>query len=71
MRGIERRGGGFGEEPEVRGTMKVVAFVTDYIAVDWIIDHFKLTFRAEKPPPSRVSEQVTLEAAEERMEYFS
>jgi hypothetical protein len=31
--------------------MKVVAFITDYIAADRIIDHLKRTFIAEKPPP--------------------
>ena len=51
-------------------TMKVVAFITDYAAVDRIIEYLKLTFVAEKPPPSRVFEQVSPMAAEERMEYF-
>jgi hypothetical protein len=36
------------------GVMKVVAFITDYRAVDRIIDHLKLRFVAEKPPPSHV-----------------
>jgi len=51
--------------------MKVVAFITDYAAVDRIIDHLKLTFVAEKPPPSWVIEQVALMAVEEQAEYFS
>ena len=51
--------------------MKVVAFITDYPAVDRIIDHLKLRFTAEKPPPSRVFQQVALMAAEERTDYFS
>jgi len=38
--------------PKCGGTMKVVAFITEYAAVDRIIDHLKLTFVAEKPPPS-------------------
>jgi hypothetical protein len=50
--------------------MKVVAFITDYRAVDRIIDHLKLTFVAEKPPPSHVFQQVALMAAEERTDYF-
>jgi len=29
-----------------------------------------MTFLAEKPPPSRVFEQVTMMATEERREYF-
>jgi len=57
--------------PECGGTMKVVAFITNYPAVDRIIDHLKLRFVAEKPPPSHVFEQVALMAAEEPAEYFS
>lgn len=56
--------------PKCGGQMKVIAFITDYQAVDRIIDHLKLVFVAEKPPPSRVIEQVALMAAEERAEYF-
>ena len=52
-----------------RGRMKVIAFLTEYSAVDRIIDHVKLTFVAEKPPPSRVLTEVALMAAEERAEY--
>ena len=39
--------------PKCGGTMKVVAFITDYAAVDRIIDHLKLTFMAEKPTSIR------------------
>jgi hypothetical protein len=56
--------------PECGGTMKVVAFITDYRAVDRIIDHLRLTFVAEKPPPSQVCQQVALMVAEEQAEYF-
>jgi hypothetical protein len=56
--------------PECGATMKVVAFITDDRAVDRIIDHLKLRFVAEKPPPSHVFEQVALMAAEERTDYF-
>jgi len=35
--------------PKCGGTMKVVVFITDYAAVDRIIDHLKLTFVAAKP----------------------
>jgi len=31
--------------------MKVIALITDYAAVDGIIDHLKLKFIAEEPPP--------------------
>jgi hypothetical protein len=56
--------------PKCGGQMKVIAFLTDYQAVDCIIDHLKLVFVAEKPPPSGVFEQVALAAVEERAEYF-
>jgi hypothetical protein len=36
-----------------------------------IIDHLKLTFAAEKPPPSHVFEKVTLMAAEAAPDYLS
>jgi len=56
--------------PQCGGMMKVIAFITEYTAVDRIIDHLKLTFVAEKPPP-HVFEQVALAAAEGRAEYSS
>jgi hypothetical protein len=34
------------------------------------IDHLELAFVADRPPPSRVLEQVALPAAEESGEYF-
>ena len=49
--------------------MKVIAFITDYAAVDRIIDHPKLRFVADKLPPTQVFEQVALMAAEERVGY--
>ncbi|MCJ7588235.1 MAG: acid--CoA ligase [Candidatus Aminicenantes bacterium] len=42
--------------------MRVIAFITDFGAVDRIIEHLKLTFAAAKPPPSHVFEQVALMA---------
>jgi hypothetical protein len=33
--------------------MKVIAFITDSSVVDRIINHLKLTFVAERPPPRR------------------
>ena len=50
--------------------MKVVAFITDYQAVDRIIDYLKLRFIAEKPLPARVFTEVALMAAEESVNYF-
>jgi len=46
--------------PKCGGRMKVVAFIPNYPAVDQIIDHLRLTFVAEKPPPSRVLTEVAL-----------
>jgi len=34
--------------PKCGGTMKIIAFITEYTAVDRIIDHLKRTFVAEK-----------------------
>jgi hypothetical protein len=56
--------------PKCGGEMKVVAFITEYAVVDRIIDHLKLRFIAEKPPPSRVFTQVALTDAEQPAEYF-
>jgi hypothetical protein len=63
--------------------MKIVAFITEVSVVDRIIDHLKLEFVADRPPPSSVFEQVALTrppreglrgaalmAAEESGEYF-
>jgi hypothetical protein len=50
--------------------MKIVAFITKFGAGDRIIDHLKLTFVADRPPPSHVFEQVALIATEEIGEYF-
>jgi len=44
--------------------MKVIAFLIDYAMVDRIIDHLKLTFVAEKPPPPHIAYQEVLMAAE-------
>ena len=49
--------------------MRVVAFLTEYAVVDWIIRHLELTFVAERPPPAHVFEQVALTAAEESGDY--
>jgi len=51
--------------------MKIVAFITDHQAVDRIIDHPKLVFVADKPPPSRIARQELLVAVEALPEYFS
>jgi len=41
--------------PQCGGTMKVVAFIADFAVVDKIIDHLKLRFIAERPPPSHIA----------------
>ena len=53
------------------GTMKVIAFLTDYAVVDRIINHLKLTFVAERPPPPLIAFQEVLLAAKAGSEYFS
>lgn len=57
--------------PQCGGTMKAIAFLTDYAVVDRIIDHLKLTFIAERPPPSHIVYQELLMAAETSAEYLS
>ena len=56
--------------PQCGGSRKDVAFITEYTVVDRIIDHLKLRFIAEKPPPSQAFTQVALMAAEGLAEYF-
>ena len=56
--------------PKCGGTMKVIAFITEYAVVDRIIDHLKLRFVAAKPSPSHVVEQIALMAAKQSEDYF-
>jgi len=56
--------------PKCGGTMKIIAFITEYAVMDRIIDHLKLTFVAAKPPPSHAFTEVALMAAEESGDYF-
>jgi hypothetical protein len=52
--------------------MKVVAFISNYEAVDRIICHLKLTFVPWKPPPpAQVFEQVARSATEAAHDYSS
>jgi hypothetical protein len=53
------------------GTIKVIAFITDYAVVDRIINHLKLSFVADRPPPLQASYQEVLMAAEASTEYSS
>jgi len=57
--------------PQCGATMKVIAFLTDYAVVDRIIDHLKLSFVAERPPPPHIAYQEVLMAAEASTEYSS
>jgi hypothetical protein len=57
--------------PQCGATMKAIAFLTDYPVVDRIINHLKLTFVAERPPPPHIAYQEVLVAAEASAEYFS
>jgi len=56
--------------PRCGGKMKVISFLTDHVVVDRIIDHLKLTFAAERPPPPQVAFQECLWAADPPAEYF-
>jgi len=57
--------------PKCGGRMNVIAFLTDSAVVDKIICHLKLTFIAERPPPTQIAYQEHLMAAENSAEYFS
>jgi hypothetical protein len=57
--------------PHCGGSMKVIAFLTDYPVVDRIINHLKLTFVAERPPPPHIAYQELLVAVESSTEYLS
>jgi len=50
--------------------LRIIAFITDYAVVDRILNHLKLTFVADKPPPPRIAYQEVLMAAEAGSEYF-
>ena len=43
--------------PRCGGTMKVIAFLTDYAVGDRILGQLKLTFVAAKPPPPHLAYQ--------------
>ena len=48
--------------------MKIVAFLTDHVVVDRIIDHLRLTFVAERPPPEGSFQDLMV--ADPPAEYF-
>jgi hypothetical protein len=57
--------------PQCGGQIRAIAFITDFSVVDRIINHLKLTFVAERPPPPQFVYQELLMAAEAGAEYFS
>ena len=57
--------------PRCQGEMRIIAFLTDYVVVDRIIHHLKLTFVADKPPPPHIAYQEFLMAAETAVVYLS
>jgi hypothetical protein len=50
--------------------LRIISFIEDPKSIDKIIRHLKLSFQAERPPPSYVASQELLMAAEEQGEYF-
>jgi hypothetical protein len=57
--------------PQCGGQMRVISFITDYAVVDRIVNHLKLSFVADKPPPPQLAYQELLMAAEASTEYIS
>ena len=55
--------------PQCGGRMRIISFIEDHKVIDKIIDHLKLTFIAERPPPSQAQPQLAM-AAEDRVEYI-
>ena len=56
--------------PQCRGEMCTIAFITDFSVVDRIINHLKLMFVADKPPPPRIAFPEVLMATEASADYF-
>ena len=52
------------------GRMRIISFIEEPKTIDRIIRHLKLSFQAERPPPSHVALQELLMAAEEQADYF-
>jgi len=57
--------------PRCGGAMRVVAFLTEHAVVDRIINHLKLTFVADRPPPPQAAFQEYLVEADPPVDYFS
>ncbi|MGQ9672706.1 MAG: acid--CoA ligase [Candidatus Aminicenantales bacterium] len=50
--------------------MHIIAFITEFSLVDRIINHLKLRFVAERPPPLHVLSQEFLMDSEASADYF-
>ncbi|MCK4431598.1 MAG: acid--CoA ligase [Candidatus Aminicenantes bacterium] len=50
--------------------MHIISFIDDHKVIDKIINHLKLSFMAERPPPPQIVQQELLMVAEEMGEYF-
>ena len=48
--------------PKCGGQMRIISFIEDYKVIDKIIDHLKLTFKAERPPPPGSQTQLLMAA---------
>jgi len=57
--------------PRCQGGIRIIAFLTDYAVVDRIIQHLKLTFAADKPPPPHRVPQEFLMDSEAPDAHFS
>jgi hypothetical protein len=56
--------------PQCGATMKIIAFIADYALVDRIVNHLKLTFVAERPPPPQFAYQELLMVVKSSAEYY-
>ena len=50
--------------------MSILTFIEEPKVIDKIINHLKLTFHAERPPPPQGVQQELMMAAEEGEKYF-
>jgi len=56
--------------PQCGGEMKVISFIEDHKVIDKIIAHLKLTFMAERPPPTQIVQKELQMAAGKKREYL-
>ncbi len=53
--------------PKCGGQLRIISFIENYKVIDKIIDHLKLTFKAERPPPPRAQLSMADKALEARI----